>query len=382
VKRTVVLVDDLAELRQILRLILEHGGPFRVVGEGASGEEAVALAAELHPDLLLMDVEMPGGPSGWAVLPRIREVAPETAVVILSGSRADAAAPVPGLAAKVLEKGMPPKELNAALVELLGIEPPAEPPSPSPSPASPATAAPAAAAPAPPRATSTAAGLEGFASVAGHDLAQPLQVAYGYLEMLRADYGPALDANAAGWLDAAVGSLERMRVLVQDILAFARAGTSPLHLAPVDLAGALARAAADLPGVDLRHGELPTVTADRDQLVEVLHRLLQNAATFAAGDDGRVAVEVTAEEAPEDWTITVADDGPGVPSALHDRVFEPFQRGSSAAGRGPGVGLAIATKLVEAHGGRLWLDPEPPGASGGARFRFSLPRRSPASASE
>jgi signal transduction histidine kinase len=376
VKRTVVLVDDLAELREILRLILEHGGPFRVVGEGSSGEEAVALAAELHPDLLLMDVEMPGGPSGWAVLPRIREVAPETAVVILSGSRADAAAPVPGLAARVLEKGMPPKELNAALVELLGIEPPAEPPAAAPSPAP--------SAPSPPRATSTAAGLEGFASVAGHDLAQPLQVAYGYLEMLRADYGPALDATGAGWLDAAVGSLERMRVLVQDILAFARAGTSPLHLEPVDLAAALARAAADLPGVDLRHGELPAVTADHDQLVEVLHRLLQNAATFAAGDDGRVGVEVTAEESPEGWTVTVADDGPGVPGALHDRVFEPFQRGSSPAGRGPGVGLAIATKLVEAHGGRLWLEPEPapPGAGGGARFRFSLPRPSARSAPE
>src|SRR4051794_38902961 len=120
VNHTVVLVDDMPEIRKILRLILEHAGPFAIVGEGGDGNEAVALAGDLQPDLLVMDVEMRGGPSGWEALPRIRECAPATAVVILSGSAHD---PLQGqrevLADGVLEKGLPPQELNDALLEIV-----------------------------------------------------------------------------------------------------------------------------------------------------------------------------------------------------------------------------------------------------------------------
>ncbi|HVF31435.1 MAG TPA: hybrid sensor histidine kinase/response regulator [Acidimicrobiales bacterium] len=367
-KRTVVLVDDLAELRQILRLVLEHGGPFRVVGEGASGEDAVALAADLHPDLLLLDVEMPGGPSGWAVLPRIREVAPETVVVVLSGSRADPAADVTGgLAAAVLEKGMPPRELNAALVDLLGAEPRSDS-----APQGPVEGVTGAwAEPGKGRAASTT-DLDGFASVAGHDLAQPLQVAYGYLEMLRDDYADALDETGAAWLDAAVASLERMRGLVQALLGFARAGSGALRIGPVDLGAVVGAIAVEVGGLDVRRaGVLPTVQADEAHLAEVLRRLFDNAVSFSP--DGAVpAVTVTAESNGEGgWVVEVADDGDGVPPGLRDRLFEPFQRGSSATGRGVGLGLAVARRLVEAHGGRLWLEPTRPGS--GAVFRFSLP---------
>ena len=356
-RRTVVVVDDLPELRQILRLILEHGGPFRVVGEGASGDDAVELAADLHPDLLLLDVEMPGGPTGWEVLPRIREAAPETAVVILSGSRADPmAAPSDGLAAAVLEKGMPPKELNAALIELLGADPVVAPAGGD------RTATPS---------TSSTAGLEGFASVAGHDLAQPLQVAYGYLEMLRADYAGALDETGLRWLDAAVTSLERMRGLVQEILAFARSGSSAPRLDDVELGAALAEAAAGRSGLEVRGGELPSVRADGAQLVEILRRLVDNAVTFAPDGAPPVVIVEAEADGTGGWVVTVADEGEGVPEALRDRLFEPFQRGASPGGRGAGLGLAVAAKLVAAHGGRLWLEPTPVGT--GAVFRFSLP---------
>jgi signal transduction histidine kinase len=382
-RRSVVIVDDLAELRQILRLILEHGGPFRVVGEGRNGHDAIALAAEHHPDLLVMDVEMPGGPSGWDVLARIAEVAPETVTVILSGSRGERRPDGVPEPAAILEKGLPPRELNAVLVALLGAE----------GDAGAAAATEPAAAPAEDALASAAtrierqqrdlrrstAELDSFASVAGHDLAQPLQVAYGYLEMLRADYGTALEPTAREWLEAALGSLDRMRGLVQALLAFGRAGARPPVVAPTDLGVAVDEAAARLDGElrsaggRVRRGPLPMVDADPAHLVEVLAALFDNAVRFA--DPGRPpTIDVAASEVDEGWTVTVADDGPGFGEAIGDRAFEAFQRSTGPAGRGPGLGLATSRKLVEGHGGRIWIDA--PGADGrGATVRFTLPRR-------
>lgn len=380
-RRSVVVVDDLAELRQILRLVLEHGGPFRVVAEGRDGHDAVALAAEHHPDILLMDVEMPGGPSGWDVLAQVAEVAPETLVVILSGSRGDerpAGAPAP---AAVLEKGLPPTELNAALAALLGIEGsgtgsvPAAGDAPG---ESPLPAAGLGRRPGGP--SSSAAELEWFASVAGHDLAQPLQVAYGYLEMLRADYGDDLDPTAAEWLGAAIGSLDRMRALVQAVLAFARAGARPPEVGPVDLGTVLDEALAPLAaaiaaaGGRIERGPLPVVDADPSHLVTVLAALVDNALRFAH-PGGAPTVVIGATEQAGGWTVSVADDGPGFPDALGDLAFDAFQRRATSSGRGPGLGLATCRKLVEAHGGRIWADAAAPGS--GAVVRFTLPRRTP-----
>ena len=380
-RRSVVIVDDLPELRQILRLILEHGGPFRVVAEGRDGEEAVALAAEHHPDLLLVDVEMPGGPSGWDVLPRVREVAPETRVVILSGSRGDdRPSGSSSLAAAVLEKGLSPTDLNAALLRVLGDDRPA-----------PSTVQRDGLGTADDALVSAAARLErqqrelvrssaelqAFAAVAGHDLAQPLQVAYGYLEMLRTDFGASLDPTAAAWLDAAVGSLDRMRALVQAVLGYARTGARPPRVVHVDLAEALDAAVetlpsdvADLPR-DLRHGALPIVEADREHLVTILRHLVDNAVRFSLPGTFAV-VEVSAEETSDGWMVAVADRGQGIPDTLGDRAFDAFQREGSSTAGGAGLGLAVCRKLVEANGGRIWF--EPPAHAAGAEVRFTLPR--------
>jgi signal transduction histidine kinase len=383
-RRTVVVVDDLAELRQIMRLMLEHGGPFTVVGEGANGHEAVSLAEALQPDLLLMDVQMPGGPSGWQVLPEIRQRAPRTAVVILTGSRADPEAPRgDGLAAAVLEKGLPPTDLNARLLAILGLDGhAAETIDVSRDRPAAATDALASAATRIDRQrhdlARTVEELEGFASVASHDLAQPLQVAYGYLEMLRTDFATDMDPTAAAWLDSAIGALERMRRLVQDLLAFARAGNGgplleeiPLDDVIDEAVAALAEAVDDR-GLDLCRPDLPVVTADPRQLVEVFRQLLANAIRFAPPGT-RPTVTVSVEVGPGEWVVTVADEGPGVPEALRDRVFDLFQRGAASAVDGAGVGLAVCRKLVERHGGRIWLEP-PHAGSTGATFRFALPR--------
>ncbi len=357
---SVVLVDDLPELRQILRLILEHGGPFKIVGEGSNGDEAVALAADLHPDLLVMDVEMPGGPTGWEALPRIREVAPETRVVILSGSPVDPHTPkVPALASAVFEKGMPPKELNAALLEVLGATGTASAPATGRMDRRPREDR-----------SRSAHELAAFASMATHDLAQPLQVAYGYLEMLRADFAPDLDPTAVQWLDAAIGSLERMRRLMQDILGFSGAGTREGAPAEVDLSELLDEVVRGI-GADVRRGPLAMVHADREQLAEVLRQLLGNAVAFGGGS----AITVSSEVSPEGTVVTVADEGPGVAETLGEGCFEIFQRTSSPSGRGAGLGLSVARRLIEGHGGRIWLAPPPAGGTG-AVFRFSLPHPS------
>jgi signal transduction histidine kinase len=221
--------------------------------------------------------------------------------------------------------------------------------------------------------------VEAFASVASHDLAQPLQVAYGYLEMLRTDYAAGLDPTAAQWLDAALVSMERMRRLVHDILAFGRSGGGEVASSEVDLErvvdAALARVAPRVDECDARvvRGDLPFVRGHEGLLTDVVTHLLDNALRFAE-PGRRPTVRIGAEATSEGWVVTVADDGPGVPAALADRVFEAFERGPASSGAGAGLGLALCRKLVQRHGGRLWLerDPEP---TSGATFRFSLPRR-------
>jgi signal transduction histidine kinase len=190
--------------------------------------------------------------------------------------------------------------------------------------------------------------------------------------MLRADFGAGLDPTAAQWLEAALGSLERMRRLVQEILGYARAGARPADLAEVDLGVAVDAAlrAVDIDGAAVARGPLPVVRSSEAELVEVLTQLLRNALTHGAGGGSPAEVRVSAVQGDDGaWIVSVEDDGPGVSERVRDRVFEPFERTSSG---GAGLGLALARKLVEHLGGRLWLDGRA-GEGGGAAFRFSIP---------
>jgi signal transduction histidine kinase len=390
VTHTVVLVDDMPEIRKILRLILEHAGPFLVVGEGRDGAEAAALAAELQPDLLVMDVEMRGGPSGWEVLPRIRECSPRTKVVILSGSAND---PMQGqrsvLADAVLEKGMAPQELNDALVEI--VEGTSERATATEgTAATTAPSAPASSAPAPTvgdevedlrrEVRRLADELAGFASVASHDLAQPLQVAYGYLEMVRSEFGEGMDETALAWIDNAITSLERMRHLVQDILAFARSGNREIEPQLVSLELVVALAQAEVAPLATERGatvhldpELPTVAGNEDHLVAVLTHLLSNAIRFVPAGTPPV-VHVGVHDGGDDWIVDVSDNGPGIDPEAREKVFDLFYRGPRSANAGTGLGLAICRKLVRRMHGRIWVEDRSDGAPG-ASVRFALPKR-------
>lgn len=217
--------------------------------------------------------------------------------------------------------------------------------------------------------------LPRFASIVSHELAQPLQVASGYLEMLQSEFGPGLDPTALQWLDQVTESVDRVRRLVQDMVMFARAGRSDLALETVDLnlvgevaIGALRpliveRAAA----VDV--DPLPTVIGDEAQLTEVLEHLIDNAIKFVP-QGASPRVRVSAEDVAEGVIVTIDDNGPGIPGPDRELVFDLFRRASAEEIPGTGLGLALCRRIVGGHGGRIWIE----GADQeGTRVRFLLP---------
>lgn len=214
--------------------------------------------------------------------------------------------------------------------------------------------------------------LPRFASIISHEVAQPLQVASGYLEMLHYEFGAGLDPTALQWLDQVTESVDRVRRLVQDMVTFARAGRSGLALEPVDLnlVGEVAIAAlrpliaerAATVDVD----PLPMVTGDEAQLTEVLEHLIDNAVKFVpSGASPRV--QVSAEEVAEGVIVSIDDNGPGIPGADCGLVFDLFRRGPAEGVQGTGLGLALCHRIVEGHGGRIWIEDSD---LGGARVRF------------
>lgn len=217
--------------------------------------------------------------------------------------------------------------------------------------------------------------FERFGSVASHDLAQPLQVAFGYLEMVRSEFGDTIDPSAAQWVGAASNSLEKMRRLVHEIMVFSRTGKTELVKTTVDL-GVVTELAlgAEAPLIDERHAEieivhLPQVSGSERELTLVVQHLVANAVRFTApGVTPRV--RISADAADGGVTVSVDDNGPGIPDDLHDGVFEAFQRARRTDKSGNGLGLATCRRILIRHGGRIWIESS---TLGGSRFRFFLP---------
>jgi signal transduction histidine kinase len=221
------------------------------------------------------------------------------------------------------------------------------------------------------------ADLEAFAYVASHDLAEPLRSVAGFVALLERQYGETLDDRAREFIAYAVDGVERMQRMIDDLLLYARAGTTDLRCERV-AAGELVDAALRDLGTAVAErdavvevGELPMVRADPGQLRRVLQNLLGNAIKYTAPN---VAPRVTVSGATGDAgaQIAVADNGIGIDPAHADRAFEMFSRvpGGSAEHQGTGLGLAISRRIVERHGGRLWVEPN---AGGGSVFRLTLP---------
>lgn len=220
--------------------------------------------------------------------------------------------------------------------------------------------------------------LEIFASVAAHDLQEPLRKIRTFGDRLEARFADALDGGGLDYLHRMQASAERMQRLIDDLLIYARISTRGLPFEPVDLGRVATEVASDLEarleegGGRLDIGPLPTIEADPLQMRQLLQNLLGNALKFAATDrPPRVTVELLPAVTPDVVTIVVGDNGIGFDPIYARRIFEPFERlhGRSEYD-GTGIGLAIARRVVERHGGTISADATP---GEGARFTVSLP---------
>jgi signal transduction histidine kinase len=217
--------------------------------------------------------------------------------------------------------------------------------------------------------------LEQFAYVASHDLQEPLRKVTSFCQLLQRRYSGQLDEKADQYIDFAVDGAKRMQVLINDLLAFSRAGRSAEDLGPVECDAALAGATASLStqigqaGAVIEAGPLPAVRAQLTLMTVVFQNLLSNALKFTGEESPRIVV--TAERDGAFWLFSVTDNGIGIEPQYADRIFLIFQRlHDRAAYPGTGIGLAMCRKIIDYFGGRIWLDT---GVESGARFCFTVP---------
>jgi signal transduction histidine kinase len=230
--------------------------------------------------------------------------------------------------------------------------------------------------------------LEQFAYVASHDLQEPLRKVASFCQLIERRYKGQLDERGEQYIEFAVDGAKRMQQLINDLLAFSRVGRSGADLEPVDVEDVLAQALRQLSALiedseaEVTHDPLPTVRGDASLLVQLLQNLVGNGLKFRSEEAPRVHIGVrrvtgAPGEMADDpmWEFACSDNGIGIDPQYEDKIFVIFQRlhGRDSYG-GTGIGLAMCKKIVEHHGGRLWLDPERPGSHGtGATFRWTLP---------
>jgi signal transduction histidine kinase len=217
--------------------------------------------------------------------------------------------------------------------------------------------------------------LEQFAYVASHDLQEPLRKVASFCQALQRRYEGQLDERADQYIEFAVDGAKRMQVLINDLLAFSRVGRSGQALELVSLDDILARAKASLVSAleesdaSVLTDELPTVRGEPALLVSLFQNLIGNAVKFRG--DAPPVVRLTVSREDELWNFSCSDNGIGVNPEYADRIFVIFQRlHTKEAYPGTGIGLAMCRKIVEYHGGRMWLDRD---HAPGAEFHFTLP---------
>lgn len=217
--------------------------------------------------------------------------------------------------------------------------------------------------------------LEQFAYVASHDLQEPLRMVAAYTQLLGQRYRGQLGKDADQYIGHVVDGTARMQTLIQDLLAFSRAGSSGSKRenieagGVVDLACQNLKAAIEECGAIVTHSQLPAVNVEHSILIQLFQNLIGNALKFHGSSQPRISV--SAERQGDEWVFSVADNGIGIAKEDAGRIFEIFQRLHTRSDYpGNGIGLAICKKIVEQHGGQIWVESEP---GKGATFRFALP---------
>ncbi|WP_339748041.1 PAS domain-containing protein [uncultured Maricaulis sp.] len=225
----------------------------------------------------------------------------------------------------------------------------------------------------------TNAELDRFATVASHDLQEPLRKVSAFAGLVRRRYASQIDEEGARSLDYLVDAAQRMQRLIDDLLSYSRMSSQPLQLQPVDLR-ALTNDVIDQLGTSIAEcgaqldiGDLPSVCADPLLMRQVVQNLISNALKYRGTELPRIEIAVRSDAGT--WTFSIADNGIGIDPKFFDKIFAPFQRlHSREEYSGTGIGLAIVRQAIERHDGRIWVE----SAEGeGAKFSFSIPIRKP-----
>jgi PAS domain S-box-containing protein len=220
--------------------------------------------------------------------------------------------------------------------------------------------------------------LQQFAYVASHDLREPLRMISSYLDLLQRRYeGKVLDAKAMGSIHIAVDGAERMQQMINDLLLYSRIETRAKPFSAVPMNDVLATALKDLKasidesGATITNDTLPSILADRTQMVLLMENLLSNAIKFHGAEAPQIHVSSSIKG--NEYLFSVQDNGISIDPKQKDKIFEMFQRlHTREEYPGTGIGLAITKKIVEHHGGKIWVESE---LGKGSTFFFTMPLR-------
>jgi light-regulated signal transduction histidine kinase (bacteriophytochrome) len=217
--------------------------------------------------------------------------------------------------------------------------------------------------------------LQQFAYVASHDLQEPLRMVTSYLQLLQRRYGGELDSDADEFIGYAVDGAKRMHELINGLLAYSRVGTHGTPFEATDSGMILGSVLSNLQvaleesNAQVSYGQLPTVWADGMQLAQLFQNLISNAIKFRGEQAPEIQIE--AGRQGDHWRFSVRDNGIGIEPAYGNRIFLIFQRlHTRDEYPGTGIGLAICKRIVERHGGRIWVESE---LGEGSTFHFTIP---------
>jgi PAS domain S-box-containing protein len=220
--------------------------------------------------------------------------------------------------------------------------------------------------------------LQQFAYVASHDLQEPLRMVASYTQLLAERYKGRLGSDADEFIAYAVDGSNRMQVLIQDLLAYSRAGTNGKALRKISSDNALTEALANLratiqeSGAVVTHDSLPLITTDGTQLAQIFQNLVGNAIKYRSAAVPNVHISAV-KNGGNEWIFSVRDNGLGIDPQYFDRIFVLFQRlHGQTEFKGTGIGLAICKKMLERLGGRIWVESQP---EKGSTFHFALPEK-------
>jgi two-component system, sensor histidine kinase and response regulator len=355
----ILIIDDSADARAVARARLGPEGHEILCAEG--GGEGLQVAAQESPDLILLDVDMPNM-SGFEVCRRLKsdQASRSIPVIFLTGS-GGTADKVKGLnlgAVDYVSKPFDAFELRARVRAALRTKQLQD------------------------EVIKVAEELKRsnedlgqFAYVASHDLQEPLRQVTGFMKLLRDRYRSKLDDEADEFIQYATDGASRMSDLIRGLLDYSRVGAPGKKPGAVSCQEALDRALADLDvaisdsGARVTHDALPTLVADKTQVLQLLQNLIGNALKFRR-EGVAPEIHIGARHEGGQWVLCVRDNGVGIPAEEFDRVFAIFHRlHDRQEYPGTGIGLAICKRIVERHGGRIWVESK---VGVGTTFFFTL----------